>query len=182
MGSDRGRRDQGRSDRQACSDRQAGRDRGAGGDRGAGSGHDGWRGSAGRNPPVAWKQPVLMRARSKRAVYVLVAMVVAGLGAAGCGSSAPQTDRAPSWQGAPPVSPSVTAGVTSAAPSAPAGQALPSTAASKPVTYAFPVFGKSWYAHTHHDYPATDIITKCGNAVVAATSGVILEVTRKDSW
>ena len=46
----------------------------------------------------------------------------------------------------------------------------------------FPVVGKVSYAHDHHDYPATDIITACGNEVRAVTSGVILEVNRVDKW
>jgi murein DD-endopeptidase MepM/ murein hydrolase activator NlpD len=46
----------------------------------------------------------------------------------------------------------------------------------------FPVIGKVSYAHYHHDYPATDIITACGNTVRAAISGTILEVTRVDRW
>jgi murein DD-endopeptidase MepM/ murein hydrolase activator NlpD len=44
------------------------------------------------------------------------------------------------------------------------------------------VIGRNSYAHTHHDYPATDIITRCGNRVVAVTSGTILAVTRVDRW
>ncbi|BFU43543.1 hypothetical protein KRMM14A1004_17800 [Krasilnikovia sp. MM14-A1004] len=50
------------------------------------------------------------------------------------------------------------------------------------VTHAFPVVGKSSYAHVHHDYPATDVITACGNKVVAASSGTIAYVVRKDTW
>jgi murein DD-endopeptidase MepM/ murein hydrolase activator NlpD len=44
------------------------------------------------------------------------------------------------------------------------------------------VVGKVSYAHVHHDYPATDIMAKCGSTVRAATSGTILEVTRVDKW
>ena len=72
-------------------------------------------------------------------------------------------------------------------PTTPAGQPTPSpsrpvAAANRPATYAFPVIGNNSYAHTHHDYPATDIITNCGNRVVAATSGTILVVVRVDTW
>jgi murein DD-endopeptidase MepM/ murein hydrolase activator NlpD len=68
-------------------------------------------------------------------------------------------------------------------PSAPASpSAPPTTAPAKKATYAFPVIGNNGYAHTHHDYPASDIITDCGNKVVAATSGVILTLTRKDGY
>jgi hypothetical protein len=54
--------------------------------------------------------------------------------------------------------------------------------AGQAATYAFPVIGHNSYAHTHHDYPATDIITNCGNRVVAVTTGTILVVTRVDRW
>jgi peptidoglycan LD-endopeptidase LytH len=60
----------------------------------------------------------------------------------------------------------------------PTEQPSPSTG---PV-YVFPVRGRYSYAHTHHDYPATDILSPCGTPVVAATSGVVLEVTRTDTW
>ncbi len=51
--------------------------------------------------------------------------------------------------------------------------------------YAFPVSGCAvTYAHSHHDYPATDILAKTGCKFVATTSGVIDEVNRSDkfSW
>ena len=57
-------------------------------------------------------------------------------------------------------------------------------AAAAPV-YTFPIQGCfSTYAHSHHNYPATDILTKFGCKFVAPTSGVIDEVNRKDrySW
>jgi len=76
--------------------------------------------------------------------------------------------------------------------SAAAGSAVPSSAAptgkasaparTKAATYAFPVIGNNTYAHTHHDYPATDIIARCGLKVVAVTSGTILVVNRRDIW
>ncbi len=42
--------------------------------------------------------------------------------------------------------------------------------------------GNNSYAHTHHDYPASDIITNCGNTIRAVTDGVILVVNRVDKW
>ncbi len=56
------------------------------------------------------------------------------------------------------------------------------TVQGTPGVFVFPVVGKVSYAHVHHDYPATDIIANCGDEVRAATSGVILEVTRVDKW
>ena len=41
---------------------------------------------------------------------------------------------------------------------------------------------KVTYAHVHHDYPATDILTKAGCKFVAVTSGVVDEVRRVDQW
>ncbi len=55
-------------------------------------------------------------------------------------------------------------------------------AAPRSHTYVFPVIGRNSYAHSHHDYPATDIITACGNRFVAVTTGTILAVSRADTW
>ena len=38
------------------------------------------------------------------------------------------------------------------------------------------------FARFHHDYPATDIITKKGCAYLAPIDGVVDEVSRKDNW
>lgn len=38
------------------------------------------------------------------------------------------------------------------------------------------------YAQYHHDYPATDIITKKGCAFLAPIDGTVDEVSRKDRW
>jgi murein DD-endopeptidase MepM/ murein hydrolase activator NlpD len=49
--------------------------------------------------------------------------------------------------------------------------------------YVFPIVGCDYtYAKSHHAYPATDILAKAGCRYVAATSGVIDEVNRVDSW
>ncbi|GIF04243.1 hypothetical protein Asi03nite_17810 [Actinoplanes siamensis] len=48
--------------------------------------------------------------------------------------------------------------------------------------YVFPVVGNNSYARTHHDYPASDLITNCGNTIRAVTDGTILAVTRVDRW
>jgi peptidoglycan LD-endopeptidase LytH len=71
---------------------------------------------------------------------------------------------------------------TEPASKAPSPSPPKAAAATKPATYAFPVVGNNSYGHSHHDYPATDIITRCGNRVVAATTGTILDVTRVDTW
>ena len=49
--------------------------------------------------------------------------------------------------------------------------------------YIFPVQGcKYTYAHYHHDYPATDILTHVGCLFVAPTAGVVDEVNRVDRF
>jgi peptidoglycan LD-endopeptidase LytH len=137
--------------------------------------------------------------RSSVLSFAVAAVVLTG-GLAGCGSAS-QTGSVPVWNapvdasGTSSASPSAlpSPSAPSASPSAkpspskkpstkPSKATTASTAQAKPGTFVFPVVGKYSYAHTHHDYPATDIITACGNEVRAATSGVILEVTRVDTW
>ena len=49
--------------------------------------------------------------------------------------------------------------------------------------YRFPVRGcEVDYARAHHDYAATDILSKAGCAFVAPIDGVIDEVNREDTW
>jgi peptidoglycan LD-endopeptidase LytH len=60
------------------------------------------------------------------------------------------------------------------------GSPAPSRAAAR--RYVFPVEGRSSYGRSHHDYPATDIITACGLPVLAVTDGVVLEVSRVDRY
>jgi len=49
--------------------------------------------------------------------------------------------------------------------------------------YSFPISGCNYsYTHSHHNYPATDILAKRGCLFVAPTSGVIDEVNRVDRF
>ncbi|MEU4218687.1 M23 family metallopeptidase [Actinoplanes sp. NPDC026623] len=51
------------------------------------------------------------------------------------------------------------------------------------VKYVFPVKASNVAFHpTHSKYPATDIFADCGKPAVATTSGVVLEVSRKDAY
>ena len=126
---------------------------------------------------------------------VLVGLSVAAVAAC---SSSPKAD--PVWAGstqgldssatptpaaaggaaaAPAVQPSTSA------PASPSAKASSSAAATTTtaVKYTFPVTGgKSSYAHTHHDYPATDLMTACGHTFVAVTGGVVLYTRTKDTW
>ncbi len=56
------------------------------------------------------------------------------------------------------------------------------TANAAPV-YIFPISGcEANYARAHHDYAATDILTKAGCKFVAPIDGVVDEVNRVDLW
>jgi peptidoglycan LD-endopeptidase LytH len=126
---------------------------------------------------------------SRRAVWILSALGVVLLAVVGVavviGRSSPVSTptgaNLPSLNGiapstAPPTTPPAVP--TTAPTTAPPPPAKP--AATK---YVFPVVSsKASYAHTHHDYPASDIISPCGSPVVAVTTGVILEVGRTDTW
>ena len=60
-----------------------------------------------------------------------------------------------------------------------------SVAATVSHAYVFPISGcRFTYAHSHHNYPATDILTKVGCAFIAPTAGIVDEVSRIDrySW
>ena len=57
------------------------------------------------------------------------------------------------------------------------------TPASASPNYVFPIDDcKVTYSQAHHDYPATDILTKRGCHFVAPTSGVIDEVSAVDKY
>lgn len=121
-------------------------------------------------------------------------LTVAALSLAACGGPAdtPSATVTPQF-----VEPSQTASAVDPAPgsvaplSAAAGSATASatpakTPRTKPpasVKYAFPVQASNVAFHpTHAKYPATDIFADCGEPVVAATSGVVLEVSRRDAY
>jgi murein DD-endopeptidase MepM/ murein hydrolase activator NlpD len=60
---------------------------------------------------------------------------------------------------------------------------LPISSASAAPVYIFPVAGcEVNYARAHHDYAATDIVTKAGCKFISPIDGVIDEVNRVDTW
>jgi len=60
---------------------------------------------------------------------------------------------------------------------------IPMSSASAAPIYVFPVTGcEVNYARAHHDYAATDILTKAGCKFVAPINGVVDEVNRTDLW
>jgi murein DD-endopeptidase MepM/ murein hydrolase activator NlpD len=114
--------------------------------------------------------------RSRRAPWVLGGLAVLVLGLVVGGTLFERSEAAApapvaTWH--TPTPPAVTT-------TTPAHNPAPAPAV--PVHYVFPVVGNVSYAHTHHDYPATDIIAPCGSTIRATTSGVILEVNRVDKW
>lgn len=115
----------------------------------------------------------------RRSAILTVALVLAGALTA-CSSSAATTASPLAASSSPSSLPSSS---PSSLPSPASSSAKPPVSPqAKPGVFVFPVVGKYSYGHTHHDYPATDIITNCGNEVRAVTSGVILEVTRVDLY
>jgi murein DD-endopeptidase MepM/ murein hydrolase activator NlpD len=120
--------------------------------------------------------------RSRFAVLIAAA---AALTLAACGSSGSGASTADMPLSGAPISsqgPSSPPPTASASPSA-SPKATPSKAPTTTTTkFVFPVAGTVSYAHVHHDYPATDIMAKCGSQVRAVTNGVILDVTRVDKW
>jgi len=92
---------------------------------------------------------------------------------------------APSGSATPaPLSLSPSGGTpVAAAPISPATTSPTTSAPPAPPRYMFPVqTANVGYAHTHAEYPATDILAACGSPVVATTDGVVLEVNRVDRW
>ncbi len=60
---------------------------------------------------------------------------------------------------------------------------LPISSATAAPTYLFPVANcDANYARAHHDYAATDILTKAGCKFIAPIDGVVDEVNRVDTW
>lgn len=117
-------------------------------------------------------------------LILAVVALLAGLGL--IASVFIKRDAAPAHDAAyTPGSAAGTTAASSAEPSAPpASASAPPKAApvQKTTPYKFPVIGKASYAHTHHDYPASDIIAPCGAQVVSPVNGVVLEVTLVDTW
>jgi len=60
----------------------------------------------------------------------------------------------------------------------------PTAAPTRTVRHVFPVVdeGAVSYGRTHHGYPATDIMARCGATYVAPVSGIVHEVNRVDRY
>jgi peptidoglycan LD-endopeptidase LytH len=117
---------------------------------------------------------------SRRPLAVALALTtVLVTGACTASSTTAPAAATPTPAAVPTLSPA-------ASPSAPATSPPPSRPAPNPAVatgkYVFPLIGKSGYAHTHHGYPATDIIANCGLTAVSPVDGTVLEVNRVDTW
>ena len=95
----------------------------------------------------------------------------------GNASATPEAPSGAAAGAAPVVKPS-----TSASASAKPSSSAATTTTTTNVKYTFPVIGNSSYAHTHHDYPATDVMAACGHTFVAVTNGVVLYTKTTDTW
>jgi hypothetical protein len=127
---------------------------------------------------------------NRRVVVAFVAL----LAACGGSSKVAVTTITATTTTAPTIAPTTTTAATAPSTSAAASPATTTEAAAHTTTtapiapstehYVFPVqpVSVTGYAHTHHDYPATDIIAPCGSRFVAPTSGTILELRRTDPW
>jgi peptidoglycan LD-endopeptidase LytH len=110
---------------------------------------------------------------------VVLGLVLLATGVTGCSADAGSSADA----GRQPIM-AAQAGDADApvSPSAPASGEPSSAAPKATVKHAFPVLGRYSYGHSHHDYPATDIIAACGNKIVSPVSGTVLAVVRVDTW
>lgn len=106
---------------------------------------------------------------------LLATVAVAGV-LAGCANGRPT--EGPREE--PRAAESATNAAASSVPPS-ASASTPPSASSAP-RYVFPVDGRNSYAREHHDYPASDIIAACGTVVRAVTDGVVLEVSRIDTF
>jgi murein DD-endopeptidase MepM/ murein hydrolase activator NlpD len=118
----------------------------------------------------------------------VLALCLAGCGAPGDGPEASPQFIVPSQTSGPsevPTTPAVSAPAATASPT-PTPPASRTPAPAKPATavrYVFPVNASNVAFHpTHAKYPATDIFADCGKPAVAATSGVVLEISLTDTY
>lgn len=104
---------------------------------------------------------------------------------AGCSAST-QNDDARSAAGEPSLTPSEgdTTALPTASPSPPSAAAdVEDTPSPAPAARAFPIKGcEASYGRTHHDYPASDIFANEGCAIVSVVTGIVNEVSRRDTW
>ena len=128
------------------------------------------------------------RLRVRRlAAYPLIVFVVGAL-AAGCGGPPPTLSgggRLPAATDPPPAPTTAAPPLDPPPPPRPTPTPRPAPPAEPPpaARFVFPVRSdRIAYAGTHSGYPATDIFAPCNAPVVAVTDGVVLEVSRVDTF
>jgi peptidoglycan LD-endopeptidase LytH len=111
------------------------------------------------------------------------AIVVCALTAGCSAGAADQATSTTSATSAPSTTVvATTAVVVPTSSTAPVTSPATTTIATRPLVYVFPFTGKKVsYAHTHHDYPASDVFG-CGANVVAPIGGVIEQTRTFDPW
>ena len=107
--------------------------------------------------------------------------------ASSAGSAPAESAQAGSASAGPaPTSPSAGPRASAGRSPSPGASAKPSaSAATEPasVKYVFPVDASNVdWSDTHAKYPGTDLFVACGSRFVATTSGVVLEVSLKDTY
>ena len=123
-------------------------------------------------------------------VRTLSSLTALTLCLAGCGAPGDDSPPAADPQFVQPVPTesalSATPAPATSAPASVSASARPEPTASattRSVRYVFPVKASNVDYHpTHGKYPATDLFADCGEPVVAAASGVILETSRSDRY
>ncbi|WP_212825582.1 M23 family metallopeptidase [Polymorphospora rubra] len=136
---------------------------------------------------MSWRHRAPWKATAGRPwTYPVLFLLVAGLGA-GCGAPPGATGAgAPNWRasdGGTPSTPPTGTPTTGTAPSAGPATTGPTPPGNSGRRYFFPVAGSNVAYHpTHSAYPATDIFADCGTPVVAVTDGVVLEISRSDTY
>jgi murein DD-endopeptidase MepM/ murein hydrolase activator NlpD len=135
---------------------------------------------ADRRYPAGFGSVRRVAPRNRRAPWVLAGLAIVVTGLVVAGTVVERRDLTAAGAPSPTWASSAPGGGPSAV-HAPA-PAQPTTPPTRPRHYVFPVGGNVTYEHTHHDYPATDIIAACGSTVRATTDGVILEINRVDRW
>ncbi len=110
-----------------------------------------------------------------RTAAVVLGLVLVAAAPAACSSGSNAAATPAAFSGA-------SSGAPSPAVASPSATTHPTVVPTAAIPHVFPVVGKASYAHSHHDYPATDIITACGNKVLAVVTGTVLAVVREDTW
>lgn len=130
-------------------------------------------------PPTSDKSALTITPSTAEAISTAIAKTTE------TAATATATESAVATRDTGPVTTTSAAANTEAAMTVQSGDGGTEAAVSThAVSHSFPVAAgsKVSYAHSHHDYPATDIFTACGSQAVAAVDGVITHVRYEDGY